>query len=301
MSGAPTVITLTAIPPRFAHLGPTLDSLLAQDLPAPVELWLPRRYRRFPDWDGTLPGVPPGVAIRRCETDYGPATKVLPAALERRGQAVDLLFADDDAVYAPDLHRRFKALRAARPAEALAAIARHLPQPGPQPGPDSPRRGRLPRMRRRSRPEILEDFARLGSRYGGAVALLAESGYADTIEGWGGVMIRPDFLAPAAAAGPGAHWAVDDIWLSAMLEAAGTPIWAEAAILPPQRRSAGGIAALAEAVLDGSGRKALDAAAIAGLGAELRIWHGAPVPRWRRLWRGLPAPLRNRIAAVLRG
>lgn len=292
MSG--TIITLTAIPPRFAHLGPTLASLTAQDLPAPVELWIPAAYRRFPRWDGALPEVPPGVAIRRCPQDWGPATKVVPAALARRGQGVELLFCDDDSIYAPDWHRRFRAARAAHPRAAIAAIGRHLPGIGPRP---RARTDRMPRMKRRPRAEVAAELAAQGGYGDGPpVALVAASGHADLVEGWGGVLVRPEMFAPALAEGPGACWPVDDIWLSGLLEAGGTPIWVEAAILPPGRRNAGGIAALTPLKVDGQDRAALEAACIARLSARFGIWSPhdlrPPDPPWwrralnraRRLW-----------------
>ncbi len=62
------IISLTTIPSRFAGLGPTLGSLLAQGADQ-VRLNIPEAYRRFPDWDGTLPSVPAGVSIVRCDKD----------------------------------------------------------------------------------------------------------------------------------------------------------------------------------------------------------------------------------------
>lgn len=288
MSGPPTVITLTAIPPRFAQLGPTLASLVAQDLPAPVELWVPSHYRRFPGWGGALPEVPEGVTIRRCPVDWGPATKAVPAALERRGQGVDLLFCDDDSLYAPGWHRRMRAARAAHPGAAIAAVGRHLPCIGPR---ARARTDRMPRMRRRTRAEVQADFARLGDRHAAAVPLVAASGHADLLEGWGGVLVGGDQFPARMAQGPGPHWPVDDIWLSALLESAGVAIWVEAAILPPQRRAAGGLEALTLAEVDGKGRAALDNAAIADLRQELGIWSEAdlraPAQGWRQRLRGV--------------
>lgn len=280
MTGA--VISLTTIPPRFAHLGPTLASLVAQDLPAPVELWIPQAYRRFPEWGGGLPEVPPGVTIRRCGVDWGPATKVVPAVLDRRGP---VLFCDDDSVYAPDWHPRFQAAARARPNVAIGAIGRHLPGIGAR---ARARTDRMPRMRRRAPAQVQADMAALGDWHAGPVSLVATSGYADLLSGWGGVLVRPDMFAPALAQGPGAHWAVDDIWLSALLAATDTPIWVDSAILPPTRRPVGGVAALTLAVVDGLDRDASDAAAIADLSARFGIWTKADLspPRttlWQRL------------------
>ncbi|WP_375264068.1 glycosyltransferase family A protein, partial [Palleronia sp.] len=98
-----TVISLTTIPSRFDKIGPTLETLLAQKADiSEVRLYIPHHYKRFPDYDGTLPSVPRGVAIHRCETDFGPATKVLPAAKDLRGSGERLLFCDDDRLYDRD-------------------------------------------------------------------------------------------------------------------------------------------------------------------------------------------------------
>ena len=47
LKAARSVISLTSIPPRFATLGPVLETLTAQGADA-VVLALPRTYRRFP-------------------------------------------------------------------------------------------------------------------------------------------------------------------------------------------------------------------------------------------------------------
>ena len=93
------VITLSTIPPRFSKLGPALKSLIGQtSRPEAVELYIPQSYRRFPQWGGGLPEVPDGVKIVRVEEDFGPASKVLPAARAWRGQQVELIYVDDDRV-----------------------------------------------------------------------------------------------------------------------------------------------------------------------------------------------------------
>lgn len=94
------IISLTAIPSRFAGFTPTQESLLAQGANM-VRLHIPRSYRRFPDWDGNLLKVPAGVSIVRCNTDLGPATKVLPATQDLRGQDAQILFCDDDCIVPP--------------------------------------------------------------------------------------------------------------------------------------------------------------------------------------------------------
>ena len=92
------IVSLTSTPPRFVHLGPVLESLSRQ---ACHEVWLnvPRKYGRWPEWDGTT-GVPespsPKVRINRDCEDFGPGTKFI-------GPAVHLdpedLIVDDDTAY----------------------------------------------------------------------------------------------------------------------------------------------------------------------------------------------------------
>lgn len=270
-----TLITLSSIPPRFEVLGPTLESLVAQDRTAAIELWIPRSYRRFPEWDGCLPDVPAGVTIRRCDRDWGPATKIVPAvleAIERNAPDRELLLCDDDNLYAPDWHSRFHALRRERPNDALASIGRHLP------GIDraaAPRADGLPRMQRLpqwiTRP-VIEEQHRTQSFT--PIPLVEESGHADLFAGWGGVMLRPSFFAAALAEGPGSCWAVDDVWLSAMLALNGTKIWVEATILPPTRRGSavGGVEPLAGMVVEGRSRAALDLNCVDAMRARHGIW-----------------------------
>lgn len=94
------VVSLTSIPPRYGQLPQVLRALIAQDLPPDrVLLSLPRRYRRFPS--APLPVLPEGVGVLWCDEDYGPATKVIPAARALRGQNVDLIYCDDDWHYHP--------------------------------------------------------------------------------------------------------------------------------------------------------------------------------------------------------
>lgn len=72
------VVSLSSIPPRFDKLEPVLNALLAQTAKIDeIRLYLPKTYRRFPDYDGSLPDVPRGVRIMRPNDDLGPASKVL--------------------------------------------------------------------------------------------------------------------------------------------------------------------------------------------------------------------------------
>lgn len=182
------VVSLTSVPARFATLGRTLESLLAQEpRPDEIRLTLPRRYRRFPDWDGTLPELPRGIALHSTAEDLGPATKALPAAAELRGTGARLLWCDDDWLYAPGWLAVLHAASAETPEAAIAGSgysARRLGLPAPLPAP----------------------------------------GHADIAQGFAGVLIRPSQLPDAAWEIPEPAWSVDDVWLSGMLALAGVPI-----------------------------------------------------------------------------
>lgn len=112
-------VALTSVPPRFAGLGATLDSLLAQPEVARVVVTLPRRYAHFAG-PVTPPPLPDGVTLHWADTDIGPATKVLPLAATLAPD-VPILICDDDWAYGPGWAAGFAAAHAADPAAALAA------------------------------------------------------------------------------------------------------------------------------------------------------------------------------------
>lgn len=282
------VISLTTIPPRFDQLGAALTSLLRQaSRPEAVELYIPRSYRRFPDWGGGLPEVPEGVRIVRVEEDLGPATKILPAARAWRGQGVELLYVDDDHHYAPDWAARSLEVRREQPQAAVCAGATSLERLG-RPWSDSrpaplaviappyreqagfhlwvmgksiadrllpPGRDRLPLMPR---------FRKLD-----------RSGHADIAEGYAGVALRPEFLDETAFDIPPVLWPVDDIWISGQLARRGVPIWADTrlnrarAILPLSRTMP-----LYAAVIDGRDRTGANQAGIDHMRRVYGIWGG---------------------------
>ncbi|MEI4471228.1 glycosyltransferase family 2 protein [Frigidibacter sp. MR17.24] len=277
------IISLSSIPSRFADLPRVLAALLAQHRPpAEVRLYLPRRYRRFPDYDGALPDVPKGVEVIRVPDDLGPATKALYAARDLRGQAVDLLYCDDDRIYTPGWAGLLLADRAAHPGAALCLQGFHLRHIGlpavTQPAP------RMRRGRGRRDPAYRLQRAWQALRWGGAGRVppalrarprsFARSGFADIAEGLSGVAIRPDFLDDAAFDIPPVLWAVDDVWLSGQMMRAGHPVWLHATRsrfsidLPSQR----GPEALHRQVIEAADRDAANRACVAHLQRAYGIW-----------------------------
>lgn len=293
----PTIITLSTIPPRFGLLGPTLSSLLKQRLPAAaIHLYVPDQYRRFADWDGTLPDMPEGVTLRRCPRDLGPATKILPAAREFAGQDVDLLFCDDDKIYDRDWHGRLKSARAAHPDACIVEAGDSLPDIADSIRPPD----RLPRAARWTRKPLSYRIKRVLSLFTIKSSIWAQSGYVDVLGGHGGALVRPDWFGPEASDIPDILWTVDDPWLSGHLERRGIPIWLVARISRMRVSQAGGVDALHDLVEQGHGRVQADLAAIDYMRCTYGIWTpgGTPMPPASWMSATMRALARKAVAAA---
>ncbi|WP_101065743.1 hypothetical protein [Roseovarius salinarum] len=178
-------ISLTSIPPRFPRLGPVLESLLAQrPAPAAVYLCLPRRYRRFA---GPVmpPALPAGVTVLRCETDHGPATKALVAARHLGGQAMRLIYCDDDWIMPKHWAARLLAATGPHAAAAGSGFS-------------------VARLKRHTPP--------------------APADTVDIAQGFAGVAVDPAWFASPDLDPPAPAWPVDDIWLSGQLARRGVRI-----------------------------------------------------------------------------
>lgn len=95
------VVSLTSIPSRFARLAPVVEALARQTC---HEVWLniPRKYNRFPDWDGQIPEelyhIGDKVVINRDCEDFGPGTKFIGPALKLLPDDL-IIYVDDDTAY----------------------------------------------------------------------------------------------------------------------------------------------------------------------------------------------------------
>jgi hypothetical protein len=216
------IISLTTIPSRFSGLGPTLDALLAQGADE-IRLYIPAAYRRFSDWDGRVPVVPEQVSIVRCGRDLGPATKILPACRDFRGQDAQILFCDDDCIVPRGWAARLFDIQAKRRNQAVAVYVR----------PSYLARTTPPGGRQAWQVPISYDLPYRASRlahklFGTQTAYrrpFLVPGYEEVFFGVGGVVVRPDFFDDVAYDIPDIAWPVDDIWLSAMLARKKIPIY----------------------------------------------------------------------------
>lgn len=288
----PTIITLSSIPPRFAQLTPTLKSLLAQSDPAQeIRLYIPQSYRRFPDWDGVLPHVPDGIAIYRCDVDLGPATKVLPAAADLRGQDLDILFCDDDKIYDRNWHRRFKTAAANHLNTCIVEVGETFPDIADTVRPPN----RLPRGKR-ARKTLAYRLKRALTLTLYKPHIYRNSGYVDQISGFGGVLVKPDWFDEEAYDIPSILWTVDDPWLSGHLERRGIPIWLNGKGKLPTYGSGGRLHALLDLVEDGHGRIDADLAVIDYMRKRYGIWKkgGAPSTEFNRMTSSMRELVRRR-------
>lgn len=218
------VISLTTIPPRMPLIMPTLETLLAQTAPvSEIRLNLCRSYRRFDFDPADVPSYPEGVTVHWSDVDYGPATKILPTLRDHKGRDTEIIFCDDDQLYAPNWVQKFIDARNDHPDVVLAQSGYDL-----YTRPSGWRYFLTDQRGPRYQP-VIKDWRYRAVR---ALSLLqyrpnrfSAPGYIDVLEGFGGVMLRADMMPEAAFDIPENVWMVDDPWLSGHLEQNGVPIW----------------------------------------------------------------------------
>ncbi|AJE48339.1 hypothetical protein P73_3624 [Celeribacter indicus] len=273
---------MTAIPPRFDDLMPTLLSLRAQRQVTvrEIRLDLPQGFRRFTFDPATdLPDLPDWVTVRIVGRDYGPATKILPAAQDYAGQDVFLFYCDDDQRYEPDLLHKLGTAAEARPNDVIANMGYNLHERLDNPCYDFPH-GFQPRAQRR-RKDWRYRLWRLRSGFRKKFAFVGTPGYIDIAEGFGGVLARPSFFTPDMYDIPEILWTVDDPWLSGHFTKNGHGIWRPADTFRFDHNR--GAEALANFVCEGHGRASADTLCIEYFRREYGIWGGDdPSTRFER-------------------
>ncbi|MBC6407356.1 MAG: glycosyltransferase [Rhodobacteraceae bacterium] len=278
------IISLSSIPPRFDKLAPTLASLLAQTAPIEeVRLYIPRRFKRFPEYDGALPKVAAGVRVIAVEEDFGPASKVLHAARELQNGDAPILFCDDDHIYAPQWAAALLEAHRHHPHACIAGAGCHFGRyaRGYRPA-DKDKRARYANRRfapryRWARLKQHWQERRLRTRGPKPVfqGRVKRAGYTDMLAGHGGALIRPSFVDGAFYRIPDHLWMDDDIWLSGHLTRKGIPIFQPEGMATPIMTQNNHVAALKHAFFYGRGQKASKRHAIAWFQRTYGIWGSA--------------------------
>ncbi len=270
----PIIVTMTSIPTRFPNLPAKVESLLNQTVaPEAIQIYLPKKYRRFPDAPVDLPKLPPKVEIIRVDEDLGPATKVLYAAKAYRDQNVDLLLCDDDRNQDRRWVERFATARYERPDDLICeegwniedrlGLRRNFSE--------QPRAVRNPKRGKNFRYSLARVLT-LGFR---AIhrKVYDHSGYVDVFEGYLGALVPSAAFHHDAWEMPEIVWTVDDVWLSGMAAANGVKVWLNAASRPYLRDSKfGAVDALKNYSTQGVGRLEADRYCAELLREKYRIW-----------------------------
>jgi hypothetical protein len=223
----PIIVSMTAIPPRFENLPKKIKSLIDQTVPATsIEVYIPRKYRRFPSTHHTLPDLPKGVNIIYVDQDFGPATKILPALRKWDGHDVDILVCDDDRLQDRFWIERMATARKERPKDIICERGWQISDRFgiSQESPLLPRavlshlQGRTPQYRFKR--AISLGFYHPNRR------VYEKSGYVDVFEGFLGALVPTKSLPREAWLIPDVLWTVDDVWLSGMAKLKNVGVWA---------------------------------------------------------------------------
>ena len=212
-----TIISLTTIPSRFNEIGPTIESLKAQsaDIQA-IQLWIPKTYRRAEFNGYSLPTMPKGVEIRQCEFDYGPATKVLAAAREYAGEDINIIYCDDDEYYDAGFAELLIDTSRERPDQCIAICGKNVDSVDY----DAHVNAWTFKLYSVLTLELYRKYYKRNRR-----VLRPGAGPVDIAQGFGGVLVRPEFFGETAFEIPDILWTVDDIWLSGQMCKQGVSIY----------------------------------------------------------------------------
>jgi hypothetical protein len=211
-----TIINFTSIPPRMGKLQKVVDGLRAQTARIDgIILWVPKTYRRTDFRGYSLPVFPRGIEVRQCDEDFGPATKILPAVQAFAGQDVRLIYCDDDELYFPEWADALIRGSLEHPKACVAVNGLNVASVDYE-------------MRARSASSLWRNRLTLGlyGRYQRRFRRPPRPGIGpvDICQGFGGVLVRPEFFGPEVYSIPDILWTVDDIWLSGHLAMRGVPI-----------------------------------------------------------------------------
>lgn len=259
-----TIITLTTIPPRLSEIGDTISSLRAQTARIDaIQLWIPRTYRRKEFQDFSIPTMPAGVDVMRCDFDYGPATKVLPAVRKYAGQDVNIIYCDDDEYYDPGFAQLLLDTSRQRPGECIAICGQNISTVEYDAHINGPAFKilsvlTLEMYRKIYKRKYWEDRPGIGP--------------VDIAHGFGGVLVRPEFFGESVYDIPDVLWTVDDIWLSGQMQKQGISIYRAAERKMCRKTASASVADLTNLSYQGYNRQKADLACVKYFRKNHAIW-----------------------------
>jgi len=227
VNGRPIVVSFTSIPPRFGRLPRKIKSIINQSVRADaIEIYIPKKYRRFPGAIPALPRLPSEVEVIEVDEDLGPATKLLPALRKWEKEKVDILVCDDDRLQDKNWISRFQEARRSRPTDIICErgwniydrfgfFQANLATP----------RAKINEGGGRNGPYRLKRALSLGLIHPDRKVYLS-GGYVDVFEGFLGALIPSGSIPDTAWSIPEILWTVDDVWLSGMAKKNGVNVWA---------------------------------------------------------------------------
>ena len=99
------IISFTTVPGRINKSKYTIASILNQTIRVDeICIYIPNKSRKnieyiIPKWMKNLENNLPQFTIKRCNKDWGPATKIIPALIEFENTNSILIYIDDDIIY----------------------------------------------------------------------------------------------------------------------------------------------------------------------------------------------------------
>ncbi len=275
-----TIISLTSIPSRFEKLQKTLETLCQQGPSVEeIRVYIPKSYRRFPDWNGQLPSVPPQVNLIRVDDDFGPASKVLHVADELKGTNTPIVFCDDDRLYPIGWAEKLLQAHNEKPECCIATHGRHLNDivSGPPLG-QRHRRAKVgkeyfdPRYRLLRTIQRLREFKLTPTGPRPFRGLVAQAGQTEILLGYAGVLVTSRFFDDAFYDIPDDLWMVDDIWLSGHFARRNIPVWLPKRIPVCLKAETDTVDALRNSIFNGDDRMASNKRAIKYFQEKYGVW-----------------------------
>lgn len=257
---------MTTIPPRLHEIGSTIESLLAQTANiASVQLWIPRKYRRTEFQQFTMPKMPKGVEVMYCDFDYGPATKVLPAAKKYKGEDLNIIYCDDDEYYDADWADLLFRTSLERPNSCVATCGLNV---------DSVKyeahvNGSAFKFLSVMTVDFYRKYYKKKYRW-----VRPGVGFVDIAQGFGGVLVRPAFFDESAYEIPDILWTVDDIWLSGQMCKNGIEIYRASEKKKCHKTNSASVAALSDLTYRGFDRNSADLKCVNYFRENFAIWNG---------------------------